>query len=489
VLTVDAGGTVRYVNKAASRLLHRRQSAAAGRPLKDLLTLVNAVDDTPVELPGMAQVLKRSAPLVFAPVHHAGGRGTPPALAVEIHALRGGPSREPGALVVLRDIGKQLDRERARVENEKTEIVRHMAAAVGHEFINWLTSISGQASTILDTVIPRTRAHEAARSILDITRKASGLTRRLQSLAHACEPEALHPLQDVDLNAVLASTVSQARAVFSDVDVEFVVKPPAAPVMVKADAEQLGDCLMNLFRNAVEAMPEGGNVTVDVTDGPSKYPDRVVLRVRDQGAGMNPETAARAFDPFFSTKDPDKGIGLGLTQVKHAVSRWGGTVRLHSRKGSGCSFRLFLQRGAATESVAREAGADSPVPILVMDDQPGHLHSLQKLLESAGYLAYAADTMDACLQRYHEHADELGLIILDAVTPNHDGKRALERLLALDPRAPLLVMSGFSRDYVRGYLQRGRWTFVQKPIEPETFLSLVARTISKHSGRRETRSA
>jgi CheY-like chemotaxis protein len=249
---------------------------------------------------------------------------------------------------------------------------------------------------------------------------------------------------------------------------------------VQAEPNQLLDCLINLFRNAIDAMPNGGTITIDASEKSENGKRFVILRISDTGSGIPRKYIDRIFEPLFSTKNSGSGIGMGLTVVKNAVESWGGQVKVRSRPGEGATFRIFLPKAKAKPFRRKKpALAMGGETVLVTDDKQDVLAEAAQTLERAGYSVMTATNADECVSLYREHSGKIHLTIVDAVMPGKNGKDVLQEILKLDPTASVIMTSGFSKDYVRSYLQVGAWGFVQKPFDTGQLLSVVRRTLDQ----------
>jgi nitrogen-specific signal transduction histidine kinase/CheY-like chemotaxis protein len=372
------------------------------------------------------------------------------------------------------DINELLEKERDDLDRHKIEAIGHIAGNVARNYKDWLGIVAGHASAIADNLIPETRAHEEAMKMLDATKMAGRISNQLESIARASDASIEIKIGPVAMADVVRKSVNTIRSMIGKQKIEFKIRNPEQMPHVMADAAQLPDCLMNLLLNSVEAMPDGGTITVDTVIKIDGNKDYVVLRVRDAGCGMTKEVIERMYEPFFTTKKRGSALGLGLTVVQSSVQQWNGYIKARSQPGHGSSFRVFIPRArirvAKDAKKSTRAGAET---ILVVDDNEQILAEARSTLRDAGYRVFAASSGEECISLYKRHATEINLLIIDVVMPGHDGKEVLKGILEIDPTAHIIMTSGFSRDYVRTYLERGEWGFVQKPYAERHLLSVV----------------
>jgi CheY-like chemotaxis protein len=284
---------------------------------------------------------------------------------------------------------------------------------------------------------------------------------------------------------VVRKSVNSINSIVGKRKIDLKIRNPGQMPHVMADASQLLDCLMNLLVNSVESMSAGGTITIDTVIKIDGNRDFVVLRVRDTGHGMTKEVMERMYEPFFTTKEPGSALGLGLTVVQSSVRQWKGYIKARSQPEHGASFRVFIPR--ARMRVAKDTRKSVRVggeTILLVDDDEKMLAEMRSILQDAGYRVFAANSGEECISLYRRHMTEINLSIIDVVMPGKDGKEVLGRILEIDPMALAIMTSGFSRDYVRTYLERGAWGFVQKPYEERHLLSVVRSVLDQKLARK-----
>jgi CheY-like chemotaxis protein len=256
---------------------------------------------------------------------------------------------------------------------------------------------------------------------------------------------------------------------------------------------------MNLVVNARDAMPRGGQITIETAnveldaDAAAAHVDvtpgaYVVLAVRDTGIGMDAATRARIFEPFFTTKAAGNGTGLGLATVYGIVAQSGGHVSVESAPGVGTTFRVYLPRVVAPTNSARPDGAHGMVhvgaeTILLVEDDETVRRAARRILERAGYRVHEArdgsEALALARTDAHGHALHVDLVLTDIVMPEMSGPELADRLRAVRPDVPVLFMSGYTDDAVlRQQLEKPGVGFVQKPFTPEELTRKVREALA-----------
>jgi CheY-like chemotaxis protein len=267
---------------------------------------------------------------------------------------------------------------------------------------------------------------------------------------------------------------------------------------VFADATQLSQVLMNLCVNARDAMPEGGMLTIRLAkamlqkDDPrlpidAKPGPYVIIGVADTGTGIAPEVIDMVFDPFFSTKGPGRGSGLGLSTAVGIVQGHGGFINVSSELGAGSQFDVYLPAASAqfTEQ-SRERQMAAPAGdgalILLVDDEALIRETAAAILQRRGYQVLAASDGVEALELYRQRRPEIRAVILDMMLPGIDGPSVMEEFERLDPNLPLIVSSGLPvRGRVADRISARRGAFLPKPYSDEQLLAAVADAVKKQA--------
>jgi two-component system cell cycle sensor histidine kinase/response regulator CckA len=399
-------------------------------------------------------------------------------------------------LAVVDDVTERHRLEEQLRQAQKLEAVGQLAGGVAHDFNNLLTAVLGYAGLAAERLADRPQVRQLVDEITRAGERGAALTRQLLTFSR------LSPLQPriIDLNAVVRGIETMLRRLIGD-DIGLETRLRAAGGRVLADPGQLEQVIVNLAVNARDAMPDGGHLVIETADAGLDAHDagahagvlrgpHVLLAVSDSGCGMDAATRARLFEPFFSTKAPGKGTGLGLATVFGIVQQGGGRIEVESEPGSGASFRIYLPRAAGAVEAPEPASAVAHrqrggwETVLVLEDEPVLRQLVRTLLEGGGYRVLAAETVAAALSLAERHRGSIHLLLTDVVMPGLSGPEVAERLVALRPEIRVLYMSGYTGDLMgrRGMLPPGAALLV-KPFTQASILRSV-REVLDHSRRR-----
>ena len=398
--------------------------------------------------------------------------------------VRAGAAERDERIEALSTRVRQAEEQLAQAQ--RMEAIGRLTGGIAHDFNNLLTGILGYSS-LLKTFLPENgRGYEAAAYIERSARRASELTRQLLAYSRRETPR----FRPVDLRKVTGETIEiLARSVNKNVEIHTDFHHPQEPV--SGDAGALVQALLNLGVNAADAMPGGGHLTFStalfVSDGEVYLNDvpvpegrYVSICVADTGCGIPEEIRSEVFAPFFTTKAPGEGTGLGLSMVYGCVRAHGGFLRLVSSVGVGTTFQILLpilgESGDADEP--REAGVEVPRGteiVLVVDDEEIPLNLLCDVLRSLGYTTLPASAGEEAIEILRHAPEKVDLVIVDRIMAGMDGIETVARLRAIRPTVRTILCSG-SAEAERapsGAVPDGFDDFLQKPYERETLARKV----------------
>ena len=393
---------------------------------------------------------------------------------------------EPVVRSIATDITDARIRERLLADREtrlrhaqKIEAVGKLAGGIAHDFNNILTVIAGHLALVRDEshlLPPQGRADldEVARAVDRATR----LTRRLLGFSRK---QLLSP-RVFDANTLIAELEPMLARVL-DERIAFAAHLSSTPARINIDPSVLEGALVNLAVNARDAMLDGGTLTVDTT----VHANVVTIAVRDSGTGMDPETLARAGEPFFTTKGAGVGTGLGLAMIYGSVEQSGGSIRIESTPGAGTVVHLlFPLASSEVETIEPTSGeihahgeARTPVravSVLVVEDEDPLRRLVERILVREGYHVTEARHGADALHLVATMERPVELVITDLVMPEVGGREVAEALRAENPSLPVLFISGYDPDpVVLGESDQANTAFLAKPFTGSALLEQVRR--------------
>lgn len=381
---------------------------------------------------------------------------------------------------IATDVTEHKQLEAQLFQSQKMETVGKLAGGVAHEFNSILTAIIGQSELLASDLPSGSPLAKNAGEITHAANRAATLTRQL--LAYG-RKQLLRPTH-LNLNEVIGGMEGMFRHLMgSDVDVRIICAPDLQ--LVKVDAGQIEQVIINIAINARDAMPQGGKLTLETSNvvfsdtsvgklSEIKPGDYVMLAVTDTGVGMDPDVKARAFEPFFSTKDVGKGTGLGLATCYGIIKQSGGHISVYSEPGRGTTFKIYLPQ-VPNENMPLLPPVPPDLPrgketVLLVEDDPALREMATELLRRLGYEVTAAANGGHALNLVEQRGKKpLNLLFTDVVMPELDGKDLSDRIRALHPEARILFTTAYTENAIihQKALDSGV-AILQKPFTPST---------------------
>ncbi|HET7025492.1 MAG TPA: PAS domain S-box protein [Gemmatimonadales bacterium] len=467
-------------NPAAERIFGWSAAETIGRVLP---TLGTAGLDEGRELMALA---KRGEPIAGVEVIRLRKDGTPITIQLSSASLRDASGTFTGLAAMVRDVTERKLLESQLLQAQRMESVGRLSGGIAHDFNNLLTAILGSAELLCETLAAGSPEREEVAEIEKASRRAAELTHQLLAFSRQ---QMLTP-DVLDINSVVTDLTRMLGRVLGE-DIHFETRLAPNLGKVRADPGQLGQVIMNLVVNARDAMPEGGMLTIattaasideaySATHSNAVAGEYIVVTVTDSGSGIPPDVLPHIFDPFYTTKAPGAGTGLGLSTAYGIVKQSGGYIWAYSEVGKGTTFKVYLPRWAGGD--APRAPRKTPVPadlrgretILVVEDEPGIRRLLERTLAANGYKVIAAtDALDA-VTRLAQLKVSLDLLATDVVMPGMGGRELADQVRATHPGTKILFLSGYTEDAI---IRQGIYplanAFLEKPFTPADLLRKV----------------
>jgi signal transduction histidine kinase/CheY-like chemotaxis protein len=390
--------------------------------------------------------------------------------------------RVSGYRGLVRDVTERLqaERERRRLEvrfhqAQRLKGIGTLAGGVAHDFNNLLMGIQGNVSVLKLDLEPESEAFENVISIQQCVESGAKLTQQLLGFARGGK----YVVEPTDINDIVRSTSQMFGRTRKEILIYVHYDEHIWPVNV--DKKQVEQVLLNMYINAWQAMPRGGelylrteNIVLD--DKRSRLFDiasgnYVRIIIKDTGVGMDDNTLQRIFEPFFTTKEIGTGTGLGLASAFGIIKNHNGYIDVKSREGQGSTFTIYLPAFDGEIPDKEEAQDDLPPgneTILLVDDEETILDACGTMLNRMGYTVITARGGREAIAVYQERHADIDMVILDIIMPDINGGEVFDHLVEIDPHVKVLLSSGYTiEDQAAAILERGCNGFIQKPYEME----------------------
>ena len=392
---------------------------------------------------------------------------------------------------------KSLEAERKRLEDQlyhaqKLESIGKLAGGIAHDFNNMLMAVVGYSNLIEMELKEDNPLRSYTKKILELTEKSKRLT---QSLLTFGKRQPLF-LNTVDLNDLIRD---MEPLLFRTVGERIRCEMPLSEksITIKADSSKLEQVVMNIFMNAVEAMPNGGRLTIRTgvieldgarassfgLDAAGAY---ALLSISDTGIGMDDATKEKIFEPFFTTKVRGTGTGLGLAIAYGIVKQHNGALEVASKPGKGATFNIYLPISGEKlkNGVAEAPPLPPPSPpilsktILIAEDEEGVRETITMVLRQKGFRVIAAVDGEDTVNKFEQNKDNIDLLLLDGIMPVKNGKEAYDSIRKMKPDIKALFMSGYTGDEeANKMIQEEGLRFLQKPVPLPELLDAIWKTM------------
>jgi PAS domain S-box-containing protein len=405
--------------------------------------------------------------------------------------LRDSDRRVTGMAAVGRDITAYKTIEAQLRQAQKLESIGRLTGGVAHDFNNLLTLILGYTGMLMahrDVMDP---SYTALSEIKKTAEKGAALTHQLLAFSRR---QRLHPTL-VNLSSIVTENERMLRRIIRE-DIELSLQLEPSLGLVRADAAEMHQVLLNVVLNSRDAMPRGGtlniatsNFRLNAGDDPP-YPGMapgpyVQVTISDTGVGMSPEVHSHLFEPFFTTKEPLMGTGLGLSTVYGIIHQSGGYIVVDTELNKGTTFKIFLptvtsppEPVVAAEAVASPVGGTEKILVVEDDEQVRVLAG--RMLRDLGYQVLEASNAGEALQAIEQDKSTINLILTDVVMPGMGGPEMLEQVQSIYPGTKVLLMSGYvDPNAVEPGTPQARFPTIQKPFTLESLAMKVRDILDK----------
>jgi PAS domain S-box-containing protein len=493
IVSADEHGAITFWSRSAEVIFGYDEAEATGK----LLTELVAPSDRPPCLDAFVSLARGEGGALGSSIEMVGVRRDGSTCPIELSLSAWQADGRIQATVVIRDITERKQaqdvlrqRDDQLQQAQKMEAIGRLAGGVAHDFNNLLTAIVGFGGLVRDSLPENDPIRADVDEVLTAAERAASLTRQLLAFSRR---QVVTP-RSIALDEIVAGTEKMLRRLIGE---DIVLISAAAPELgrVRADPGQIEQVLVNLAVNARDAMPDGGDLRIDLCnvefDGtiappraglePGRY---VRLAVSDSGSGIEPEVISHIFEPFFTTKPEGMGTGLGLATVYGIAKQNGGSVEVESSATRGTTFRVYFPRIDSTPATIRAARIPSPVErasetVLLVEDDDRVRGLVATVLRKRGFTVLVASRGDEALEIVRSHAAPIHLLLSDIVMPGMSGRVVAARVTELRPETRVLLMSGYSDEAgLRGGVESAKMPFIQKPFAMEVLVARIREGLS-----------
>lgn len=490
IVSADSEGTIEAFNRAGERLFGYPASEVIGQKITLLIPDPKLTEPGP-QLPWYLNAMKGQVNSLERQI--VGRRKDGARLPLEMAFTAFELNHRQHFTGILRDLTERNALEAQLRQSQKMEAFGQLAGGVAHDFNNLLTIIIGCSDMLLPLMQRDEVGHELVADIRTAGDRAAALTRQLLAFSRR---QLLEP-KIVNLNETVADVEKMLRRLIGE-DVALASNLDASLQPVRVDPGQIEQVLVNLAVNARDAMPRGGQLTIETRNVvwteeycrvhlgymPGRY---VMISMTDTGVGMTPDVKRRIFEPFFTTKGAGKGTGLGLATVFGIVRQSGGQVSVYSELNVGTSMQVYLpaieQTGDAEPTRdSTEAMRMGSETILVVEDEEAVRKIAKLALESHGYTVLEAGSGAAALALVEKYPKHIHLVVSDVVMPGMSGRELSVELRKMRSDFRLLFISGYTDDaVVRHGIVKADDAFLQKPFSPNSLARKVREVLDRQA--------
>ncbi|HWP84855.1 MAG TPA: ATP-binding protein [Terriglobia bacterium] len=399
------------------------------------------------------------------------------------------PEGEPLALLTFHNLSEQQRLEEELRQSQKMEAIGKLAGGIAHDFNNVLTTILTLSEAMIQGQTPPNA--ESLKEIRHAAKHAAELTHHLLAFSR----RQILQMRTLRLEEVVRNLSRMlSRVIGEDIRLEILCHPPLPAI--RGDQSQIEQVLLNLCLNARDAMPEGGELRIELRAEtltpawcaahkgarPGSY---VLLTVRDTGVGMDEKTLARIFEPFFTLKGLGKGTGLGLAMVYGIVKQHDGFLQVSSQPGAGTEFGVYFPISKAEPEPVRPAETVGPAPlapgsatILVVEDEKSVRKLVLELLPKLGYKVIAAADGEEAIKVFERWGNQIDLVLLDAILPKYGGRQVYEEIRKRKPSVRFVFTSGYNEEFInRKFELDPSFLFLRKPFSTKELAAILQRAL------------
>ncbi|MCK5267600.1 MAG: response regulator, partial [Spirochaetes bacterium] len=485
MITTDIHGEIILINKVAEKLTGWNQADAIGMFLNDVFHIINEETGKKIKNPFEKVIKNNESVNIFDNTILVARDGTERNIEDSSAPIHNKDSKIIGSVLVFRDITEKRKMEYELQKAHKLESLGILASGIAHDFNNVITGIMGNISLALIHLSPNDQIFRYLTNAEKAVNQAKDLAQQLLTFSKGGAP-----LKNI--TSIIDLIKNASSIVLRGSNVKYELQAPDDLLSVRIDQGQISQVINNLIINADQAMPEGGIIKIKSEniqikknqDFPLPSGKYIKISIGDQGTGIPEEYLNKIFDPFFTSKP--NGNGLGLTICYSIIKKHNGYITVESKIGHGTTFYIYLPsfQDKMIETIKVEKNISTgKEKILVMDDEKIVRDVIISMLKHLGYNANGSEDGNEAIMLYKKAMkanSPFDIVIMDLTIPGKmGGKKAVKKLLEIDPSARVIVSSGYSNDPIMAnYKQYGFKGFITKPYKIEELSEILHEMIT-----------
>ncbi len=489
ITAIDLEGRVTSWNRAAEEMFGYSHEEIKGKPMQILVP-----EELERERQSLLTIIKDAGFIKGYETVRMRKDGTSVPIEITANLLNDADGRPVGVSGIMRDISERKKLESQLLHAQKMESVGTLAAGVAHDFNNILTAIMG-FTTISKRKLPVDDPVQLNLDyILESVDRAADLTGRLLTFSRKQKINRKHECLNKVINNLEKFLVRVIRE-----DIEFKTNLSHDEMTAIVDVNMMDQLFMNLASNARDAMKKGGLLTISTEHtiiddgfiqsyGYGREGSYALITISDDGTGMDEKTRERIFEPFYTTKEVNKGTGLGMSIVYGIVKQHEGFINVNSVPGEGTTFEIYLplikseEKDECKDKTKIAVPAGGTETILVAEDDEMLRLLMMSVLEDFGYRAIMAADGEEAVNIFMEHKEDISLFVSDVVMPKKSGLEAYEDIRKVRPDIRAIFISGYPSDIIQQKgIQKKELNIIPKPVLPETLLNKITEVLGDES--------